>query len=537
MDLPANEYLIMKNKGMVMKRHARGALALLVATALVGGPAWGNEREDLEVVRQTTINLIFALVEKGVLTQDAAQALVKQAEDAARKKVAATQGPNDKVVRVPYIPETVKREIRDQVKQEVVAQAKAEHWGDVNAVPEWVGRLHWAGDIRLRNQQDMYAKNNATPVNVDSWYGLPIGSTGNTIDSRDRLRLRARLGLTAKIGDMVSGGIRLATGSDNNPLSTNQTLGNTANKYSVWVDQAYLKLEPLQWLSILGGRMPSPWFSTNLVWHNDLTFEGVAANTTYRFDERRSAYLTAGVFPLQDIAPSTSNKALNKWLYGVQAGFDLAALSGSGAKFGLALYEYKHVEGIPNTVGSNGDYDNTAPQFRQHGNTMFFDPNALTPASTYKLASKFRELNLTGQLDIANFDPAHIILNADYVRNIGFNQAEIANRTGYMVDKQNTGFQFQVTVGQPKIVALGDWQAFIGYRRLQRDAVLDAFTDSDFHLGGTDTKGFFIGGSYGLDKNTWLNLRWMSADSISGVGVNGKPLGIDVLQMDLNAKF
>ena len=55
---------------------------------------------------------------------------------------------------------------------------------------------------------------------------------------------------------------------------------------------------------------------------------------------------------------------------------------------------------------------------------------------------------------------------------------------------------------------------------------------SDFHLGGTDTKGFFIGGSYGLDKNTWLNLRWMSADSISG-----PPLGIDVLQLDLYAKF
>ena len=110
-----------------MNRYARGAPALLVAMALSGGSVWADEREDLEIVRQTTINLIFALVEKGVLTNDAAQALVKQAEEAARKKVAATApAPSDKVVRVPYVPESVKREIREQIKQEVVAQAKTE---------------------------------------------------------------------------------------------------------------------------------------------------------------------------------------------------------------------------------------------------------------------------------------------------------------------------------------------------------------------------------------------------------------------------
>ena len=122
-----------------MNRHTCATFALLTTLALAG-LAWGDEREDLEVVRQTTVNLIQALVEKGVLTQDAAQAMIKQAEDAARKKVAAAQAAQDKdkVVRVPYVPEMVKREIRDQIKQEVLAQAKTERWGDVNAVPEWV---------------------------------------------------------------------------------------------------------------------------------------------------------------------------------------------------------------------------------------------------------------------------------------------------------------------------------------------------------------------------------------------------------------
>ena len=62
--------------------------------------------------------------------------------------------------------------------------------------------------------------------------------------------------------------------------------------------------------------------------------------------------------------------------------------------------------------------------------------------------------------------------------------------------------------------------------------MLDAFTDSDFHLGGTNAKGFMIGGSYALYKNTWLSARWMSSDEISGL-----PLSVDVFQLDLNAKF
>lgn len=520
-----------------MNRYARGASVLLATLVLAGGPAWGSEREDLEVLRQTTMNLIDALVKSGVLTKDAAQVLVKQAEDGARKKVAETQVANDKIVRVPYVPETVKREIREQIKQEVVAQAKTERWGDVNVVPEWVERLKWDGDLRLRQESDRYSKTNINSSVIDAYYGLD--PTAPSTENRDRLRVRARLGLTAKISDMVSGGVRLATGSTADPVSTNQTLGNSANKYSILVDQAYLKVEPLEpqqtqaayntyGLSFLGGKIPNPWFSTDLVWDPDINFEGMAANGTYRFNEQSSVYLTTGAFPIQDVAPSTVNKAKNKWLYGAQIGLDLAAQNGSKARFGLALYDYKHVEGILETDPAIFYYASTAPQFRQKGNSIFVDGFS----NAYKLASKYRELNLTAQLDLANFDPTHILLTGDYVRNEGFDANEILARTGIAYEKKNVGYQVQAALGRPKVQNRGEWQTFVGYRYLERDAVLDAFTDSDFHLGGTDAKGYFIGGSYGIDHNTWLSLKWSSSDTISG-----PRFGIDVLQVDLNAKF
>ncbi len=86
--------------------------------------------------------------------------------------------------------------------------------------------------------------------------------------------------------------------------------------------------------------------------------------------------------------------------------------------------------------------------------------------------------------------------------------------------------------GTPEINVRNDWQVYATYKHVERDAVLDAFTDSDFHLGGTDAKGYVIGGNYGLTRNTWAAVRYYSTDSISGA-----PLAIDTVMFDLNARF
>jgi hypothetical protein len=62
--------------------------------------------------------------------------------------------------------------------------------------------------------------------------------------------------------------------------------------------------------------------------------------------------------------------------------------------------------------------------------------------------------------------------------------------------------------------------------------VLDAFNDADFHLGGTNHKGYFFGASYGVGRNAAVNMRWMSSRQITGL-----PLSIDVLQLDFGVRF
>jgi hypothetical protein len=133
------------------------------------------------------------------------------------------------------------------------------------------------------------------------------------------------------------------------------------------------------------------------------------------------------------------------------------------------------------------------------------------------------------------------VLRADYVENIGFDAADVRARVGAAVEEQNQGWSTQVEVGFPEIRSFGDWQLFAGYRSLQRDAVLDSFADSDFHAGGTDAEGWLGGAYFGIASDVWVRLRWLAADEIDGApagfGAPFTPLAIDVLQVDVNARF
>lgn len=513
-------------------------LALAVGALCSATAQAGDDRARVEMLHETTLNLIQLLVEQGVLERTAADAMLARAKQQAADKLAqqpAEPPPAEPgVVRVTYVPETVKREIREQVRQEVVAQAKLERWGDVNAVPEWLDRLKWEGDIRLRYQGDLFSDRNAPEAVFQS-----IGqSIDNTLEDRHRERIRLRLGLNANVGPGVDAGVRIVTGNTTDPVSTNQTLGNTGNKYSLTLDRAFLKLTPLDDLTLWGGRMPNPFFSSDLVWDDDLNFEGAAVRyAPGALDPQRAfkPFVTAGVFPLQEIQESLGSRGHDKWLYGAQAGLEWVPGTRARFKLGAAYYHYDNLVGIRNPALGDTFNNPSAPQFRQKGNSLFnIDNDGNAATNLWALASDYRIGNLSLVADFADFYPVHVIASFDWARNFGFDRDAILARSGQSLDKAVDGYQFKLTVGHPTFTWLEDreWQAYAGYRYLERDAVLDAFTDSDFHLGGTNHKGFFIGGSYALYKNTWLSAKWMSSDEIKGL-----PLSIDVFQIDLNAKF
>ncbi len=307
------------------------------------------------------------------------------------------------------------------------------------------------------------------------------------------------------------------------------------------------------WLSLAGGRIPNPYFhASDVIWDPDLTFEGVAATVRQSLDflnlgpapggDAPHAFLTVGAFPLDEDEVSVGDGSSNdKWLCGAQAGLNFGFTENSTTSLAFAYYDYINIVGRRNTFNSRL-LDWTAPNRLEKGNTVFDIRNDLDPnTELFALAADFSLANLSLQYRYSGFSPFDIRFTADVVKNFGYDEAAVLRRTGVSVSERSlgywTGFQFgTVCEGSgyaPQCIdRAGQWTIFGGYRYLQRDAVLDSFTDSNFHLSGTNSKGYVLGFDYGITRNTSMRARYLSADEI-----DGPPLGVDVLQVDMNARF
>jgi Putative porin len=548
-----------------MKNRWGCLFAMLLIGATIGTPVMADEVDEVRSLRDTTIALLKLLVQQGVLTQEKADELIRKAEEAGRKSAAQAGGQANApaqanspapaggatpaapgqppVVRVPYVPETVKQEIRDEVKQEVLAQAKTERWGEPGALPEWLNRISFSGDVRFRGQADRFPTS-AVPNATPDQFTLPqfgAYNINNTSDPRNRLRLRVRFGAEAHIGDSVTAALRLTTGSagtGGDPSTENENLGNYNARGTVGFDRAYISYRPTSWLYFTGGRLGNPFLSpTTLVWGDDLSLQGLLGGLTPKFGPVQP-FVTTGLFPIQDIEPTPLTSARTKWLFAYQAGFTWQATPILSWKLAAALYDYRRMEGVPNQSITDQSENLTAAVFRQKGNSVF-DINGIlntyygTQNYLIGLASKFNEENLSTSLDLITFARKHLVLDGDYVKNIGFNQGEIFRRTNVLLfPKGNTGWQAKLTFGDVSFERRNSWQGYVGYRHVESDAVVDAFTDADFHLGGTNATGYYLGATYAFERNSTIGVRWYSAKQITGL-----PLAIDVLQIDAIARF
>ena len=536
--MTTSSYRSAMNPCVFLKRHLpRDAIVLLCAA--LAAPVFAADVADIEQVRASTTQLISMLVEQGVLSRERADLLLQQATLPAQPSAAATTPapaaptPADApavapgTVRVPYVPAFVRKEIKDEIKAELLAQAERDGWAGPGAVPEWVRRVQWYGDLRTRLEYDNFVTGNAPAVNVTATNTSRSLTLLNTTEDRTRLLVRARAGMAAAIDDNWSTDIRLTTGNATNPVSANQTLGTYDERYTVAIDRANIRFRSGKVFNAVAGRFGNPWFGTDLVWANDLSFDGVAAQWSPALGASTRAFVTAAAMPIQEVELSNADK----WLLGAQVGLDAGHLLGEvSAKIGLGLYDYRNIVGQTSPTGSSIN-EFTAPQFAQKGNT-YYNISSDSTRPLLGLASAFRLVNLTGSLDVPLLWNKHAVLTGDFVKNVGYDRAAVSARVGTDVAPKTTGWLMRFGFGNTEITRTGDWQVFSAYRHVERDAVLDAFTDSDFRLGGTDAKGYTIGGSYGLGRDTAATFRLMSGDSISG-----PPLSIDVLQMDLAVRF
>ncbi len=527
-----------------------------------------DARAGLEELRATTLGLIQALVDQGLLTRARADALIQQAQRSASSpgsNTPAAEGwgkPASNTVRVPFVPEAVRNQIRDEVRADVLASVRSEAGLISRSAADWLQRISIEGDVRWRAERDSFDRNNIPPEVFRAQTESPAWAPDltNTNVTRDRQTLRARVGVNAQVGDTVAAGVRVGTGTG--PSSGTQTLGNDYGRLTTTIDRAWVRWTPITGVNIDAGRIVNPFFSTDLIWPEDLSPDGLALRVDEPLGPEFNVFGTLLTSPLEEL--STTKK--DKWLYAAQIGAGWKPSDAWSLRAGVAVYNFSRIEGQrENDPPPVGALAGTVPYFasqypaavRQKGNTLInLNAPGSTAAPTWGLASKFQPIDFTLAANWWIGGGYQAGLSLDYVKNTAFDLADIQKRAGTsavadLADK-TTGYQTRITFGTQRLIEAGDWQVNAAYRLFERDAWVDAFTDTTWHLGGTNYKGFSVGGSYAVDRRAILGLRWTSTrnlddgrrflaipgdpTSLSG-NLSSAPLKIDVIQLDATVRF
>ena len=612
--------------------HALFSAKRRLHAALLACAAGGTLLAAPAAAQETTIDpklLVEQLVAEGVLTQAQADRMIAKATVPVRPAAApapAAAAPiqggiaADGSQLVPYVPQLVRDQITEQVKRQLASQAQAEGWAKPGETPEWTRRVSLYGDVRARFDSRFFDKGNADsfpnyaainegqPQNInDRTAGYVPPAFLNTLENRNRGQLRARLGVKANIDSWISANVRLATGNDRNPVSTNQTLGAFGGGgYQVWLDRASVRLTPLKDVNVDFGRFGNPFFTTDLMFDLDMGFDGVAVSARKPVASGLALFGSAGAFPVfntdlnfgsrnaptADVDGANSYpgvrgpyKSQDKYLFAAQAGAEVDLGDRWKARLAGAYFHYDNVQGKLSAPCQYYELtcstDAMRPAFQQFGNTLFpirdILPDPLDPVGSpenqyFGLASKFRLLNVHGAVDYNPSSRFGMRLEGDFVKNLGWDlnllrgsfdpktgwtgrainnlgpdtrMADPANANGTILvpgayEGGNIGWQARLTVGSALglntdgdgAIERGGWNVMLAYRHLESDAVIDAFADSDFGLGGTNVKGWYLNANYAIGRNTMFGARWISSNEIAG-----PPLAVDRLFVDLLARF
>jgi len=338
------------------------------------------------------------------------------------------------------------------------AQTSVPSPASVKVPKTWADYLTFKGDVRLRGET----------INDDS----KKNSSGDDY-TRTRARIRARLNAEAKVNDLKAG-IGFSTGGED-PVSGNQTLGDGFTKKEIRLDLAYIDYKFLNderyELAAIGGKMNNPLITMpdDLIWDSDLNPEGAVAK--FRLGNDFVTLLVNG----EGLFIQERNAEKNATGLAGQAALKFQFTPEIGLTVGGTYLAYQNIQGydVIDWENKNNSYGNSTINGTVSGSTT-----NKAWASGFTPIIGFVQLDLRLGFPLSFYGQALTNPKAD------------ANKNGYMGG---------VSLGKakkPKTFEVG-----YSYTKLEKDATLGMFTDSDRWGGGTDGKGSKFYGKYQIMKN------------------------------------
>jgi hypothetical protein len=307
---------------------------------------------------------------------------------------------------------------------------------DTDAKAKQIGVFTFSGDARVRFE--------------------PFFQEGAV--NRNRERIRLRFNVAGKISDEFSGGFSLATGTLDDPVSTNQTFTGFLNRKSIGVDKAFVSYKPkyAKFLKLDAGKFAYPWFRTPMTFDSDVNPEGFAQTLSFDLKSPGLKNITFVGFqlPINEVSGGPDSFILGGQ---VQMQFKLSPK----IKLGLYGAGINFLRMDPLGVAAAGRVAGTLVGSLNNSNTLRYNSSKAVVGYAYK----FAYLDTIMKLDVDTASPCFpIALLFNFVNNVRGPQ-------------DRNGFWTEVAVGRQK--EYKDLQFSYTYTSIDKDAVIAAFNESD----------------------------------------------------------
>ena len=296
---------------------------------------------------------------------------------------------------------------------------------------------------------------------------------------RHRGRFRLRFNFAKKLCDELDVVIRLASGDSNSATSTNQTFDDSFSEKDIWIDRAYALYRPnwLKGLELAGGKLKNPFVHTDIIWDSDVNPEGVYEKYVFNITDSFKPFITLSQFFIEEENLDSNDASL----FGYQAGYtwDIAK---SQWILAATLYDFSNLE----TVDWDDDYGNSGE-------------------------GGFKVLNITSFWK-TKLCGIPVKLYGDYAKNTDSDDNDYAYALGFSIGK---------------IKKKGDWAFGYKYARIEPDAVVGIFADSNF--GGANRRGNKFSLKYKFHpKMEFAATTWIT-DSVRGPEEKWTDVALDLI--------
>ncbi|OGC06972.1 hypothetical protein A2V82_01925 [candidate division KSB1 bacterium RBG_16_48_16] len=316
--------------------------------------------------------------------------------------------------------------------------------------------MNFAGDFRVRFESTSRQQPGATP---------------DIRDARNREVVRFRFGINRRINGLFNFGARLATGSPDDPNTTDVTMGDFVNDLSISLDRAFMELK-YQNLFLTGGKFANPFRTTELLWDGDVNLQGIAGSYTLPGAKKIVPKVSGAYYVVDEQSSNPDSYMLGGQLdFAIHPSPDLS-LTLAGAYYDYTIKSLTHADPPGDSQGDT------------RGNFLTADGKAYL--SDFDLIEGFAAIDYRG---FGERYPVRLV--GDFVKNNGAARGE------------DMGYGIDLYVG--KVSKNKDWRFQYGYALAENDAVLAAFSHDNTTL-ASNYEQYTLGIDYVIAENTTLTL-------------------------------